>query len=193
MKKLVVISALMLMPVAAHADYYHNDNSNNMNALRSGWYAGASGDLSWLRNSNMGAGGNVDLGYQFQAFRLEGEAGYHTAGGRNGFGNTNYITYMGNVYFDLKNLIPTTHFGGWAIGPYVGGGAGDAQVNYGHNSLVTTFHHNHSQFAYEGMAGLNFTSPSMPNTDWRIGYRYLGTDETNIHSNNLELGLNFHF
>jgi len=156
------------------------------------WYAGGSGDLTWLRNSNTGGGGNVDLGYQFQDFRIEGEAGYHSASGDNGYGNTRYLTYMGNVYYDF-NTVFSASGSGWHVVPYVGGGLGDAEVHFGSGDIVTTYHHHENDFAYQGMAGLSFVSASMPNTDWSLGYRYTGTDSDNIHANSLELGVRFHF
>jgi len=60
------------------------------------WYAGISGDLTWMRQSDTGVGGNIDLGYQFQPstsgdFRVEGEVGYQGAGGENGYSSTHII------------------------------------------------------------------------------------------------------
>jgi opacity protein-like surface antigen len=163
------------------------------------WYVGASGDLTWLRHSDMGGGGNIQLGYQFAPgsmgdFRLEAEAGYHSADGDDGFGNVHYFTYMGNLYYDFTTLFPR-HNSGWSISPYIGGGLGDAAIHYGSdsNNFTTTFHHHNNSFAWQGMAGINLTSASMPNMDWTLGYRYVGTSETNLHANNIELGVRFHF
>jgi len=175
--------ASMLMAGSAYSAA--NPGQNN-------WYFGASGDLTWLRHSDMGGGGNVDLGYRFSDFRIEGEAGYHGAGGRDDYSSTHYFTYMGNLYYDF-NTVFSPSASGWHVVPYIGGGLGDAAVHFGHSSFTNTFHHNENIFAYQGMAGLTFVSASMPNTDWSLGYRYLGTDKTNLHANNLELGIRFHF
>lgn len=163
----------------------------------SNWYLGLSGDVTWLKHSDTGGGGNVALGYNFPtgpsgAFRLEAEAGYHGASGDDGFGGTHYFTYMGNAYYDFNKKLPTPSEG-WNISPYIGAGLGDAAINNGHSSFSNTFHHHVNSFAWQGMAGLNFTSGAMPNTDWSIGYRYLGTDKENLHASNLELGARFHF
>ncbi len=163
------------------------------------WYAGASGDFTWLRHSDMGGGANLRLGYQFPPasygdLRLEAEAGYHGADGDTGYSNTHYFTYMGNLYYDFPNTYALSN-SGWSVSPYIGGGLGMASVRYGNssNNFTSTFHHHDNTFAWQGMAGLSLTSTSMPNIDWTIGYRYLGTDEHNIHANNAEIGLRYHF
>lgn len=183
LKTIAGASAFMLaaLPLTAHAD---------------NWYLGASGDLTWPDHADTGGGGNIDLGYRFGAgtmgdFRLEAEAGYHEAPGDSGYGDTRYFTYMGNAYYDFNmNLMSG---GTMAITPYIGGGIGDAQVNYGDSSFSQTFHHHNNTFAYQGMAGLNITDASMPNTNWYIGYRYTGTDDNNLDASNLEVGLRYNF
>ena len=157
-----------------------------------GWYGDLSGDLTWLRHSDTGGGGNVALGYRFSDFRLEGEAGYHGAGGDGGHSGTHYFTYMGNLYYDFNRAFPSSN-SGWQVVPYIGGGLGDAQVHLGNSSFSNTFRHHDNDFAYQGMAGLTFVSDSMPHTDWSLGYRYLGTDQDNLHANNLELAIRYHF
>ncbi len=161
------------------------------------WYVGVDGDLTWLRHSDMGGGGGVDLGYRFWPsnfgdFRIEGAANYNGAGGDSGYSSTHYFTYMGNLYYDFNTVFPSSN-SGWHITPYIGGGLGDAEVHFGSSSFASTFHHHDNSFAYQGMAGLSFTSASMPSTDWVIGYRYLGTDQDNLHANNLEAGVRFNF
>jgi opacity protein-like surface antigen len=171
-------------------------------AAPSNWYLGASGDFTWARHTNMGGGANVALGYQFAPgsmgdFRLEGQVGYHGAGGEDGFGDLHYFTYMGNLYYDFNRMFPQKQGSGsgWHISPYIGAGLGDAAIHYGSadNNIATTFHHHNNSFAWQGMAGINLTSASMPNMDWIVGYRYLGTSETNLHAQNLELGVRFRF
>ena len=141
------------------------------------WYAGISGDLTWMGDSDLGGGGNVDLGYRFNDLRLEGEVGYHDASGGGDAGH--YWSYMGNAYYDFNNTWNTS---GWKISPYVGAGIGDASVD-GDNS-----------FAYNGMVGLSFASASMPNATYRLGYRYFDTTDNNSpHASNIELGANWSF
>ncbi|MBV8938755.1 MAG: outer membrane beta-barrel protein [Alphaproteobacteria bacterium] len=159
-------------------------------AATNDWYAGISGDVSWLNGHyHTGGGGNVDLGYRFAPtnmgdWRLEGEIGYHTFGGDSGYKDAHYYSYMGNLYYDI---------GGWNMGmaknlqitPYLGAGLGDATVDKSGHS---------NSFAYQGMAGLNFTSASMPNVDWSLGYRYFATSgNSSVHANNIEAGVKFHF
>lgn len=157
------------------------------------WYLGLSGDLTWMRHSDIGGGGNVALGYRANNFRLEGEVGYHGADGDDGYSGTHYISYMGNAYYDFNRMLGSSSGSSWQVVPYIGGGVGVASVRFGHANVGDTFRHHDNTFTYQGMAGLGMVSASMPNTDWSIGYRYLGTDKHNIHSNSAELGLRFHF
>ena len=160
--------------------------------LRDNIYVGASGDLTWLRHSDMGGGANVALGYRMRDVRLEAEVGYHGADGSGNSTETHYLTYMGNVYYDFNNL-NTLGNTGWHVAPYIGAGLGDAAIHYGNSSVSGTFHHHNDTFAYQGMAGLTFVSDALPKTDWTLGYRYLGTDEHNLQASNIEAGVHFHF
>jgi hypothetical protein len=171
-----------------------------VSASAAGLYAGASGDLTWPNHADMGGGGNLNLGYRFApdsmgSMRAEAEVGYHWADGDNGFGDRRYFNYMGNVYYDLASsdrFAPS----GWRVSPYVGAGLGLAEIRNGHSSFTSAFRHNTNAFAYQGMAGLSFTSATAPKSEWRIGYRYLGTNRENgdrLHANNLQIGYNYHF
>jgi len=154
------------------------------------WYAGLSGDATWFNHSNTGGGGNVALGYRFSDFRLEGEAGYHLAGGDSGYRDSHYYTYMGNLYYDFNRVFPASA-SGWHVVPYIGAGAGDAMVHYGSNPSAGVLPSAKNDFAYEGMAGFALASVSGP--DWYLGYRYTGTGSDNLHASNAELGVRFHF
>lgn len=156
------------------------------------WYAGASGDFTWPNHADMGGGANIALGYKFSNFRIEGEGGYHGADGDVGYPNVHYFTYMGNAYYDFNNMMSGSS-ANWHIVPYIGGGAGGAAIRYGSSSFTNTFHHHDNVFAYQGMTGLTFKSPSMPATDFNVGYRYFSADNNDLHSNNLDLGVKFHF
>jgi hypothetical protein len=181
---LSIVSAL----VASSALAATMDNGNN-------WYGSVSGDATWPRHSDTGGGGNAALGYQFPSssagdFRLEAEAGYHAAPGSDSYSSTHYYTYMGNAYYDFNHMFSPSS-GGWHVVPYIGGGIGDAQVHYGSASPAPATHEN--VLAYQGMAGLTFASATMPGTDWSLGYRYVGSDSTNINANNAELGMHYRF
>ena len=179
-KATAALAALVNVLAAAPSQAAVNSTNN--------WYIGASGDLTWLRHSDTGGGGNIDLGYKFNDWRLEAEAGYHGAGGDTGYSSTHYFTYMGNLYYDFNSIMPAS-----PIRPFIGAGLGDAQIHYGRGSFSNTFHNHSNDFAWQGMAGINYVMPSMPATDWSLGYRYLGTDKQNLHASNLELGIRFHF
>jgi hypothetical protein len=187
-------AAVALMGGSAYADGAATPN---------GWYTGLSGDATWMRNSEMGGGGNIDFGYQFASgnwgdLRAEGEAGYHAASGDSGHGATNYWTYMGNLYYDLPGLTPGSQ---WDFVPYVGAGLGDATVHFGD---VGTSHHD-DVFAYQFMAGVSLIPQSAPNSSWSLGYKYLGSDDSNytdilgrsgedrLSSSNIEVGYQYHF
>lgn len=175
-------------------------NENGSDSWPNNWYVGLSGDLTWPNNADMGGGGNIDLGYRFAPndmgnFRLEAEAGYHQADGENGVGDLRYFTYMGNVYYDFSNM-ESWSGRNWQIAPYIGAGAGLASLRRGSGDFIDTFHHHTNVWAYQGMAGLTFTSESMPSTEWLLGYRYIGTgsdDGLQLNASNLELGIRFHF
>lgn len=157
-----------------------------------GWYTGVSGDFTWLRHSETGGGGNVDIGYRSGDVRLEAQLGYHGADGDAGYSNTHYFTAMANGYYDF-NTASSQPATGWRMVPYIGAGVGSAMTHYGRGGFSSTWDHHDSSFAYQGMAGLTFVSASMPRTAWTVGYRYLGTDEHNLHASNLELGVRYHF
>jgi hypothetical protein len=180
------LAALLISAGNASAQTYNGD-----------WYAGLSGDLTWLRHSNMGGGGNIQLGYRFFPsnlgdVRIEAEAGYHEADGSGNYSSTHYFSYMGNVYYDFTGMLPPSS-SGFRVVPYVGVGLGDAAIHYGHSSFSGTFHNHDNEFAWNGMVGLRFVTAYMPNADWSLGYRYMGTSGDNIRSNNLELGYTMHF
>jgi len=184
-KYLLATAALSALCAPAYADPLGPD-----------WYAGVTGDLTWMSHTDTGWGGDAALGYRFWPSnfgnaRLEGEFGYHRAGGSDGFGSTHYYTYMGNLYYDF-NLFNAS-VADSRITPYVGAGLGDATAHFGDGD-----HGN--AFAYQFMAGLTLTPASTPHTDWSLGYRYQGSSNVNdsgrsqsLNANSLELGVRFHF
>jgi opacity protein-like surface antigen len=139
----------------------------------------------------------VNLGYRFGqnetgAFRVEAQGGYHAADGEAGFSDTQYFTYMGNLYYDFNTIFPQPS-SGLHIAPYVGGGLGGVAVHLGDDSFSDAFDDTDSEFGYQLMAGVNLVAASMPNTDWVLGYRYLSADDNDFRAHNVELGLRFHF
>ncbi len=158
------------------------------------WYLGGSGDVTWLRHSDTGGGANLDVGYRFMPnMRAEAEVGYHNTPGESGYADSYYFSYMGDVYYDFNQLAFSPDSSHWRIVPYIGGGLGAASYHYGQSNFANTFHHNDTDFAYQGLAGVTLVSDAMPNLDWVLGYRYVGVDANDIQANNIELGVRWHF
>ncbi len=183
------LSALICSPV--HADIGSNPD----------WYLGLSGDLTWLRHSDTGGGGNIALGRAFQTgsfgdFRLEAEAGYHETSG------SHYYSYMGNAYYDFTGLAPSMP---WKLTPYIGAGIGDLTAHLDESDSSGSYNVHGNVFAYQFMAGVNLNVDTIPNVDWSLGYRHVGSsdvDGTNnvgagvsdrVISDSIELGARFHF
>ncbi len=168
------------------------------------WYWGISGDVTWLTNTDgggTGGGGDIAFGRKFMMnnagnFRGEVEGGFHDVS------DSHYFTYMANLYydFDLGSSLP------WNLSPYVGAGIGDATLHLGEHNRAGDYNIHGDAFAYQFMAGLNFTTDYfMPNVTWAIGYRYVGSDNQDatdnaginrsdgLGANNIELTARFHF
>jgi len=209
-----IANACLATALAATPALAATNNNNNSSSRTSGFWAnpyiGLSGDATWTPHSKTGGGGNVAIGGQiwpgsFGDVRLEAEFGYHGVPSRSGSdGNNHYFTYMANAYVDLSTIRPWSGSNSWQIVPYLGAGVGDATVHFGENrgfrsgfnNGFGSFHDNENAFAYQFMAGLTTVMPTMPNTDWSIGYRYTGSARvsgSHLNANSAELGLRFHF
>jgi opacity protein-like surface antigen len=142
------------------------------------------------------------LGYQWQAFRLEGEFTFlqndadklSALGVSVGAdGDLSVLSGFANAYFDFDTQTPWT--------PYVGGGLGVANVSINDLSVVGSLpvDDDDTVFAYQVKAGVGYRlSPTM---DITAGYRFLGTDDITIESvdgdgpliHNVEVGIRYHF
>ncbi len=125
------------------------------------------------------------IGRQYGNIRAELEGSYRAndvdshkvgaatlAGSR---GETTVLAGMGNLYYD----IPT----GGALTPYLGVGAGVAEVefeNYGTNATGTVLDDSDTTFAYQGMAGLNYALNG--NLSLNAEYRYFATSDAEVQS-----------
>jgi outer membrane protein OmpA-like peptidoglycan-associated protein len=185
-----------------------------------GWYLGARGGATWLddvSSSISGTATNVDfdtgynigahVGYDFGAFRLEGEVVYRnndidtmSAGGArlSGVsGSANSLAVMLNAYYDIEL--------GWPVVPYVGAGIGWAQINSKARAtgLGFTIDDDDSKLAYQLIAGASWwLNPSLALT---LDYRYFATDDPSFSTStgssfsseykthNVALGLTFRF
>ncbi len=190
------------------------------------WYLGLSGSLTFLNDSDVrgassgkqdynstGGGVNFSLGYMpplgggmLGNFRIEAEGGYHTVGldsyvlnGTPGTssGRTSAWSYMGNLYYDFRNASRWT--------PYMGAGAGGADVKLSKTSGLGNTSDHDNVFAYQFMAGLSYAPQSIPLTEWNLGYRYFATQNpefatatgpiklTDYNAHNVEVGAKFRF
>ena len=163
------------------------------------WYVGLSGGPTFLDDSDISgaATGNVNyesvggfgalaLGYTppvsmqpFSNMRFEVQLGYHrneidsavlggtpVANPRDGM---DVFTYMGNMYYDVRNSSTVT--------PYIGGGAGGARVSLSKNSGLGNTGSNDNVFAYQFMGGLSYAPTYLHNVEWVLGYRYFAMQD----------------
>jgi opacity protein-like surface antigen len=185
------------------------------------WYIGLSGGYTYMGdedvsgstatkispNNGFGFGGSI--GYLpsspmplLNALRFEAEVTYHQNGvgtvhynngtSASGSGSYNSTAYMANVFYDL----PT----GTNWSPYIGGGIGMATIHLSENSGAHNGDSSDDEFAYQGMVGIGYAPDTIPNTQWTLGYRYLGTSDakyggTSVQysTNSVEVGGKFRF
>lgn len=190
------------------------------------WYAGMSGDVTFPRNTSVtgsttgdinykfSSGTSFQLGYEPQALntsfgdaRFELEGGYYAFGIKNitangvtnndPHGDLKTTTMMGNMYYDFHTNTAFT--------PYIGAGVGGANIAMAKNNGLGMTKGSDNELAYQFMAGVSYTPPSMPKTDWLVGYHYLGTTSPqfatstgnvsfdSIQASNIEVGFRYHF
>ena len=116
----------------------------------------------------------------------------------NGDGHFDSTAYTANVYYDFRNL-------GWQVVPYVGAGAGGAQVRLSSNSGFFNTKTKDTAFAYQGMAGLAYSPVTIPMTTLNVGYRFFKTQDAQYsdrfgntfrvqnEAHDLEAGVKFRF
>lgn len=165
------------------------------------WYLGLTGGFTFMSDQDVSGGSSahsisLDNGYSYGGsigylptssapilnnMRLEFEITHHTAkvdkvnrtgSSVNGSGYYDSTAYMANAFYDWQMD------GAWA--PYVGAGAGIAQVNLSKSSGVGNVENSDSVFAYQFMAGIGYAPTSIPNTVWQLGYRYLATPDITL-------------
>ncbi len=162
---------------------------------QTGPYVGADLGAMWIQNDDMdyqgptglddgsfdvhhdiGIDGDVNLGYDFGLFRLEGELGYKRAGiGDVDVAIPNFGPLLGDggrartVSAMANGLVDFGLGGNWSA--FVGGGAGVARTNYKINAL--SFQGTDSNFAWQILAGVR--TAITPNLDLGLKYRYFNT------------------
>ncbi len=231
--KLSYIAALSLACFAAHsasaqspylshpseqAKRTYNDNFPN-------WYLGTHAQLSYVADAGVdtsitgadeiefdtGYALGFSIGYRpntrlsvLKDMRFELEYSYRdaepstlTAPAGNSALDADFLSHniMFNTYYDFNNASQWT--------PYIGGGLGVAFVTLSENTL--NIDDSDEALAYQGMLGVSYAPTTLPDTEWGIGYRYVGmTDpefldtagngfEHEYHSHNVELQARFRF
>lgn len=198
--KNLLIATSFLAGISGSAAYADNRAPEDTRPV-SDVYGSISGGVTWASHDNTGGGGNIALGTRFLPsdfgdFRAELQAGYRN------ISPSHYFTYMGNLYYDFDSFKAYTP---WKLVPYLGVGLGDARVHFNETGNGGDFTQNDDVFAYQVMAGVNFTTEQMPNTEWFVGYSHLGSDNINatdnlgfhtskrLSANNVDVGLRYHF
>ncbi|MCB1539177.1 MAG: porin family protein [Rhodospirillales bacterium] len=207
-------TAAALLAVLPYASIAHAADS---------FYVGAKGDIANPSNSSVSgsstgkvkygfsSGAGIVGGWQPEALssdtgdvRFEGEASYHAMKLKNVLANTNpsgdlkAIALMGNAYYDFNT--------GTGFKPYVGAGVGQGFVKFPKGQGLGNSDSTQNVFAYQAMAGVSYTPESMPQTDWSLGYKYMGFEKPSfsdgagghvklgsLHENAIEAGMRYHF
>jgi opacity protein-like surface antigen len=180
-------------------------------ALAAGPYVGASGGVSIFHDSDLnspgaptikasydtGFGFNLNGGYNFDGFRVEGEFGYKNADidkvsipGASATvtgADSTVMSYMANGYFDFKNSTQVT--------PFIGAGIGLLHGEIDDNGFKTT----DNAFGYQFMAGVGFNLNK--NVTLELSYRFQGAasdfednaDRFSYMSSNITGGIRYNF
>ncbi len=151
---------------------------------RNGWYVGLEGGWNWIDDADVGLSVDVDppggpvlstgeiefedgwvalgtLGYAFaNRFRAELEVGYRE--------NDTLVANELSQWTAMVNVLYDIPLGRWATFS-IGAGAGGDYANW--HLTGTTFDERELNFAYQGIAGLNFRVG--PRLDLTLNYRYL--------------------
>lgn len=175
---------------ANYQSQFHQDNWPN-------WYIGLSGQVSFVGDATVKGASNgklsFDTGHGYTAalgyrpystdtlldnmrFEVEGEyldANFDTFGGVPIDNNLTGYGLMVNAFYDIVT--------GTQLTPYVGAGAGMMWWDFDSPALATD--DVDGVYAYQLMTGVYYSPESIPNTDWGLGYRYLGTADPEFTSN----------
>ena len=137
---------------------------------------------------NTGPDLGVQVGYRIDNFRIEGAGTYYyNSVSLDGIdAHLNTFTLMLNGYYDFD-------FGSIVV-PYLGAGIGWAHFSAGGSDVAGSPSDN--EFAYQGIAGLDFKVA--PNMTFGPRYRYVGwttsgDDSSSAHFNVVELVFNYVF
>jgi OOP family OmpA-OmpF porin len=139
--------------------------------------------FSFPLNQSFNSGFNVGAraGYQWDAWRFEGEYSYRqnaanaTALGSRLNGTVSSNSFMANALYDF-NI-------GWPLTPHIGMGIGAVDLSGSLNGPNTGFHSRTSDavFGYQAIAGVRYKFTS--NLALDVDYRYRGTSGVNYTTN----------
>ena len=201
MKKSIILAGIALLISASIISAANAEDS------RQSWYIGLSGGYAFmddqdLSNNNKispnasGYGIGASLGFLpssssiplLNVLRFEGEVTYHSNtidkiktpnGALGGKGDYTSTAYMANAFYDFQ-----TGNKNWS--PYIGAGIGVASIQLPTDSGAGNTSKTSDKFAYQGLAGIDYTPDSFPNTQLSFGYRYLSTNDPNFQSVNAQ-------
>ncbi|MCI5048767.1 MAG: outer membrane beta-barrel protein [Rickettsiales bacterium] len=165
-----------------------------------GWYFGFSGGMGFVSDGSFeetgGAGRNGDLSYD-EGYGFTGSVGYRFSG-RNLFSDSIRVELEGGLWvnkvesfaqstgvmntLDDEVTMQTTMMNvlfdfnaGSGFKPYVGAGIGAGRMTL--DSSFFNVDDTDAVFAYQGMLGITYQPWGMKNTEFGLGYRYLGTSD----------------
>jgi len=173
---LLATAVALLLPTAAMAG-------------SEGFYVGGAGGLNWTRDAefrvpslpsttfkyDQGWVGSLSAGYETAiGVRAELETNYRWGNGISSTspasaasGKVRSLGFMGNVLYDIHTGTPFT--------PYLGVGAGMAQVKHETRLGATSFSESDWVFAYQGIAGVAYNVTN--NLALTADYRYFATQD----------------
>lgn len=226
---LLLIPAVLISSAALAQSPYLSKNAPQQHTQRADnfpyWYLGLNAQLSFVDKSDVsspatgitgidydtGVGLGAAIGfrpytstgfYKDTRFELEYtyrdvEASSYNIGAVSNGISADFVTnsVMLNMFYDFQT--------GTSFTPYVGAGLGAAFVDV--DSATLGINDQDEVFAYQGMLGVAYSPELLPDTQWGIGYRYVGMSdpefttstgsriETDYQSHNLELLSRFRF
>lgn len=182
-----ILAGFISLPIVCHAD---------------GFYIGGFGGIAYTPNikSPVGTGHFDDpgwqtgahLGYRGGPIRYEGELAYFNSKfGRGAIGKNETYAGLLNIIYNFQPLIPAL-----AIQPHLGIGMGYAHVRTKINNALGTVKVNDNEFAYQGIAGLNYFIKDT--LQIFANYRYIGTTkvtalDSGYENHTINFGVNLYF
>ncbi len=181
-KRLITAS---LVSLATLGTAFADEPANSQTPLNVGPYVGVHGGIAILSSDGWNVGPDVggQVGYKIGNVRVEGAFSYYS--NSTDFLGDNIVlhmtTLMANGYYDFN-------FGSRVI-PFVGAGIG--WLHAWLSDSVGLVVPDDNEFAYQGIAGLNFQINDR--LTFGLSYHYLGWSDGGGHQNLVEASLNYAF